>query len=117
MLSAVDIVHKHLSFKLGRAMIENYKSVFGWIKMPFVLLKIAKNHSSKTLPNLKLLPDYEMAQKVKSEIAYTLGQALIKAWKNWYKGGPIKLVFELIKIQKEWNSKIKSLEIKKPLAS
>ena len=35
--SAKDRIHNHLSYKLGQAMIENSKSLLGYIRMPFVL--------------------------------------------------------------------------------
>ncbi|MCI7766324.1 MAG: hypothetical protein MSH45_07885, partial [Helicobacter sp.] len=35
--TAKDRIHNHLSYKLGQAMIENSKSLLGYIRMPFVL--------------------------------------------------------------------------------
>lgn len=43
----------------------------------------------------------------KNYLSYKLGQALIKASKNWYKGGYIKFIFEAIKITKEHKKRCK----------
>lgn len=37
--------------------------------------------------------------------SYKLGQALIKANKTWYKGGYIKLLFEIRKLKREFKNK------------
>ena len=58
---------------------------------------------------IKLLQDkinnleinYQKALKTKNHLSYKLGEALIRANKNWYKGGYIKFIFEVIKINKE----------------
>ncbi|RAZ49945.1 hypothetical protein [Campylobacter hyointestinalis] len=41
------------------------------------------------------------SQNIKNHLSYKLGAALIKAHKQWYKGGYIKFIFEAIKIQNE----------------
>ncbi|EAJ7834944.1 alpha-2,3-sialyltransferase, partial [Campylobacter jejuni] len=38
--------------------------------------------------------DYEEALKIKNYFSYKLGEAFIKASKNWYKGGYIKFIFK-----------------------
>ncbi|WP_096021044.1 hypothetical protein [Campylobacter lanienae] len=43
------------------------------------------------------------SQNIKNHLSYKLGNALIKAHKQWYKGGYIKFIFEAIKIQNEHN--------------
>ncbi|MBZ7933578.1 sugar transferase, partial [Campylobacter sp. RM10543] len=90
-------VKKHLAYKLGQAMIENSKSILGCIRMPFVLMKIYTRYkkeqktyrmlinvnSNLLLPKLKEYADYKEALKLKEHLSYKLGQALIKANKNW----------------------------------
>ena len=44
--------------------------------------------------------DYKEALKEKQSAPYRLGQALIKATKTWYKGGLIKLYFEINEIKR-----------------
>ncbi|WP_236863676.1 hypothetical protein [Campylobacter devanensis] len=56
----------------------------------------------------ELETSYQKAIKVKNHLIYKLGQALIKANKNWYKGGYIKFIFEAMKIKKEHKNKDKS---------
>ena len=50
------------------------------------------------IKNLKI--NNQKAQNIKNHLSYKLGNALIKAHKNWYKGGYIKFIFEAIKIKK-----------------
>ena len=56
----------------------------------------------------ELETNYQKAIKVKNHLSYKLGQALIKANKNWYKGGYIKFIFEAMKIKQEHKNKDKS---------
>ncbi|EIL5864436.1 hypothetical protein LL405_001674, partial [Campylobacter jejuni] len=108
-----------LSYKLGQAMIVNSKSILGYIRMPFVLSYIYDKHkqeqkiyqekikkdSSLILPPLESYPDYKEALKEKECFTYKLGQELIKANKNWYGGGYIKLLLEIRKLKREYNKK------------
>ncbi|WP_236862101.1 hypothetical protein [Campylobacter vicugnae] len=108
-------IHNQLSYKLGQAMIANSKSIWGYIRMPYVLSyikdmhkkeQIAYNEKIKANPSLKLpplesYPDYKEALKEKECLTYKLGEAMIEASKNWYKGGYIKLWFKCKNIQKE----------------
>ncbi|HDZ4994596.1 TPA: sugar transferase [Campylobacter jejuni] len=113
-------VQNHLAYKLGQAMIDNSKSIWGYIRMPFVLSYIRDKHFKEQLayaqkikinpdlilPPLENCPDYEEALKIKNYFSYKLGEAFIKASKNWYKGGYIKfLFFDLFNLNK---NKIKS---------
>ncbi|EHJ7736630.1 alpha-2,3-sialyltransferase, partial [Campylobacter jejuni] len=52
------------------------------------------------LPPLETYPDYDEALREKECFTYKLGEAFIKASKNWYGGGYIKLLFEIRKIEK-----------------
>ncbi|WP_180380937.1 hypothetical protein [Campylobacter devanensis] len=45
----------------------------------------------------------QKAQNIKNHLSYKLGNALIQAHKQWYKGGYIKFIFEAIKIKNEHN--------------
>lgn len=106
-------IQNQLSYRLGQAMIVNSKSLLGYIRMPFVLSYIKDKHkqeqqiyqekikqdSSLVLPSLENYHDYEEALKEKECLSYKLGQALIQASKTWYKGGYIKLLFEIKRIK------------------
>ena len=112
-------VQKHLAYKLGQALIENSKSIKGYIRLPYVLSyikdkhkaeqkayneKILKNPSLK-LPSLDSYQDYEAALKEKECLTYRLGEALMKANKEWYKGGYIKFYFESKRLRKEFKKR------------
>lgn len=117
--SAKVRIQNQLSYKLGQAMIVNSKSILGYIRMPFVLSYIYDKHkqeqkiyqekikkdSSLILPQLESYPDYKEALKEKECFTYKLGQELIKANKNWYGGGYIKLLLEIRKLKREYNKK------------
>ncbi|MFG5111776.1 hypothetical protein O8I57_05015 [Campylobacter lari] len=109
-------IHNQLSYKLGQTMIINSKSIFGILCMPIYIIstiitynqeqkiykaKIKKDPSLK-LPPLEEYPDYKEALKEKECLTYKLGQALIQANKTWYKGGYIKLWFEVRKLKREF---------------
>lgn len=95
-------------------MVENHSTLLGKFKLPFVLLGIVWKHRArqreylkiiKVKPWLKVPPmeyyeDYKEALKEKQSVPYRLGQALIKATKTWYKGGLIKLYFEINEIKR-----------------
>ncbi|EKA0814976.1 hypothetical protein OJ510_001113 [Campylobacter coli] len=111
--TAKSRIQNQLSYKLGQAMIVNSKSLLGYIRMPFVLSYIKDKHKqeqkiyqekikkdpSLKLPPLENYPDYKEALKEKECLTYKLGEALIKANKTWYKGGYVKLWFEIRKLQ------------------
>ncbi|WP_455940654.1 coiled-coil domain-containing protein [Helicobacter pullorum] len=114
--TAKDRIHNHLSYKLGQAMIENSKSLLGYIRMPYVLSYIKDKHKQEQqqyqeaikknpnlkLPNLESYPDYKESLKEKECLTYKLGEAFIKASKTWYKGGYVKLWFEVRKLKGEY---------------
>ena len=117
--TAKQRIHNHLSYKLGKAMIENSKSILGYIRMPYVLSYIKEQHNKeqkqyqeqiKKNPNLKLpklesYKDYKEALKEKECFTYKLGEALMKADRTWYKGGYVKLWFEAKRLEREYREK------------
>ncbi len=112
--SAKTRIQNQLSYKLGQAMIANSKSFLGYIRMPFALSYIKDKHKqeqkiyqekikkdpSLKLPPLETYPDYQEALKEKECFTYKLGEALIKANKTWYKGGYVKMWFEIRKLKR-----------------
>ncbi|EIT8309524.1 hypothetical protein L3L52_000975 [Campylobacter coli] len=110
-------IQNQLSYKLGQAMIINSKSLLGYLIMPMILLNIIISHKQAqkayklkikknpnlALPPLESYPDYKEALKEKECLTYKLGEALIKANNNWYKGGYVKIWFEVrrLKINRE----------------
>lgn len=111
--TAKERITNTLSYKLGQAMIKNSNSVIGYIKMPFILNNIRINHAKEKiayhnkiknnlnlkLPSLDNYSDYPEALKLKNHLSYKLGEALIDASKNWYKGGYIKFLFKINKLK------------------
>ncbi|ECR1819930.1 capsular biosynthesis protein, partial [Campylobacter jejuni] len=97
-LSALQRVRNHLCYKFGVALIENSKSILGYIRMPYVLSHIKDKHKQEqkayeekikenpnlALPPLETYPDYNEALKEKECFTYKLGQEFIKASQNWY---------------------------------
>ncbi|WP_157978183.1 hypothetical protein [Helicobacter burdigaliensis] len=108
--SATQRIKNQLSYKLGVALINNSKSLLGYIRMPYVLSYIKETHQKEQElykqsitqnPNLKLpplesYPDYEEAIKIKNHLTYKLGEALIKA-NNVREGGKNTLLYPLLK--------------------
>ena len=112
-------IKNQLCYQFGNIMIKNFSSIWNIIRLPYMLKKTfnrykleqkAYNEKIKANPNLKLpplesYPDYAEAMKIKNHLSYKLGEALIKAHKSWYKGGYIKLWFDISKIKKEHKNK------------
>ncbi|EAL9280737.1 alpha-2,3-sialyltransferase, partial [Campylobacter coli] len=113
--TAKQRIQNQLSYKLGQTMIINSKNIFGILFMPVYIIstllshkqeqkiyqeKIKKDPSLK-LPPLENYPDYKEALKLKNHLSYKLGQALIKANKTWYKGGYIKMLFEIRELKQK----------------
>ncbi|WP_136696356.1 alpha-2,3-sialyltransferase [Campylobacter jejuni] len=112
-------IQNQLSYKLGQAMILNSKSILGYLIMPMALLSIIISHKqeqkiyqekikkdpSLKLPPLESYPDYKEALKLKNHLSYKLGEALIQANKTWYKGGYVKILFEIGKLKREFRNR------------
>ncbi|RDU61621.1 hypothetical protein [Helicobacter ganmani] len=124
LITAKHRIHNHLAYKLGSAMILNSKSLWGYIRMPYVLsyikethrkeiadyeARVAKNPSLK-LPPLESYTDYKQALKEKECFTYKLGKALITA--NSVRGGGrifayLQFFQEVRKLKKEFRGKHK----------
>ena len=113
--TAKSRIKNQLSYKLGEAMIANSKSLWGYIKMPYILSYIKETHQtnqklyqekikanpSLKLPPLETYPDYNEAIKIKEHLSYKLGEALIDADKSKLKLGYLTLWFKCKNITKE----------------
>ncbi|ENZ3914281.1 DUF2972 domain-containing protein [Campylobacter jejuni] len=116
--SAIERVKNHLAYKLGQAMIDfaNSSSGGGYIALFKKLYKIKKQHKKEQkiyqqtiqvfpqlkYPSLEACSDYEQALKYKFHLSYMLGEVLIKAYQNWYKGAGFKLKNNIKKANKEF---------------
>ncbi|MBZ7929183.1 hypothetical protein [Campylobacter molothri] len=109
-LFAVFLIKQHLSYKLGKRIMET-KSILDIIKLPLDLKNIIdfhkKNQSISVGTKIEDCLDYNEALKFKEHLSYKLGKVLINAHRNWYKGGYIKLIFDIIKLKKEFQRKNK----------
>ncbi|WP_180379159.1 hypothetical protein [Campylobacter lanienae] len=113
--TAKSRIKNQLSYKLGQAMIANSKSLWGYIRMPYILSYIKETHQknqklyqekikanpSLKLPPLESYPDYNEAIKIKEHLSYKLGEALINADKSKLKLGYLTLWFKCKNITKE----------------
>ncbi|ECL3805977.1 DUF2972 domain-containing protein [Campylobacter jejuni] len=118
MNSAIERVKNHLAYKLGQAMIDftNSSSGGGYIALFKKLYKIKKQHKKEQkiyqqtiqifpqlkYPSLETCPDYNEALRYKFHLSYMLGEVLIKAYQNWYKGAGFKLKNNIKKANKEF---------------
>lgn len=112
-------IQNHLSYKLGQALIINSKSLWGYLRMPYVLSYIKDKHKQdqkvcrskirEENPYLALMPleNYpEEALKEKECFTYKLGEAFIMADKAWYKGGYLKFYFkDMPRLKREFQKK------------
>ncbi|ERF78449.1 hypothetical protein N561_06390, partial [Gallibacterium anatis 12656/12] len=83
LFGAPERVKQQLNYQLGAKMIENSRSLSGWLKMPFSLSHIQReykkyNQQQKTLPRLEEYQDYLQSEKVKRHLSYQLGELYLK---------------------------------------
>ena len=109
-----------LEYRLCHTIVESFKSTIGIFKLSFRLIDALikykkeqkiykeniKHNPNLKLPELKSYSDYEYALRLKNHLSYNLGKALIQANKNWYKGGYVKFIFEVIKIKKDYRKRV-----------
>ncbi|MBZ7969384.1 hypothetical protein [Campylobacter molothri] len=102
-------IQNYLSYRLGQVMIANSKNMLKMILIPlhlFIVFLAYKQEKKSIKPELiKRYINKEELIKQKQLLVYQLGEALIRAHKNWYKGGYFKLIFDIIKIKKEFKNK------------
>ncbi|EGJ2905411.1 hypothetical protein LR900_001509, partial [Campylobacter lari] len=94
-------VKNHLSYKLGMTFLNNSKTFIDYIKLPFLLFEVTRQHKkekqefktqakdhnlSPALPPLEECLDYKEVLKIQNGLPYKIGISLIKANKEWYKG-------------------------------
>ncbi|EAI2146365.1 hypothetical protein EKP35_06795 [Campylobacter lari] len=111
--SAKKYIYDHLAYKLGLAYNIYSKGLSNKLMLPIILIYISKEHKrikmtrrKKILENLELempclknYPDYNESLTEKDSYNYKLGEIIINAHKNWYKGGYIKMMFDIYKLK------------------
>ncbi len=105
------VMENHLSYKLGKIAFNCHnQGLKGYFKMPFLLIKeslIYQKNQKQYLKKLKAYPfikqnNIQVMQLAANNGFYRLGAAILKATKNWYKVGYIKLIFEILALKKEF---------------
>lgn len=84
-IGAAERVKQHLSYRLGKVMLEGSRSLKGWATMPVALLaevrmyrKERADRMTKKLPPLHSYSDAHEAERVKRHLAYRLGKSLLE---------------------------------------
>ncbi|EII0701331.1 DUF2972 domain-containing protein [Campylobacter lari] len=122
--SAIDRIKNQLAYKFGFAILECKKKRKGYIKLLYQLYTIKKEHSLQikiykqtvkvfpqlTYPKLKDCKDYEDSMRYTFHLSYIIGSVLIKAHRDWYKGGYFFLYKNIIQAKKDYEV-IKNLHI------
>ncbi|HDX3452110.1 TPA: hypothetical protein ROD35_001100 [Campylobacter coli] len=115
--SAKDRIRNHLAYKLGLAYSIYSKGIFSKLMLPIILIYIVKEHKrnkiiqkkissenpTMSLPCLKNYSDYKESLLEKNSFNYKLGEIIINGHKNWYKGGYIKMFFDIYRLKSKQN--------------
>ncbi|EFS3143560.1 hypothetical protein HX403_001370 [Campylobacter coli] len=115
--SAKDYIYNHLAYKLGLAYSIYSKGIFSKLMLPIILIYIVKEHKrnkiiqkkissenpTMSLPCLKNYSDYKESLLEKNSFNYKLGEIIINGHKNWYKGGYIKMFFDIYRLKSKQN--------------
>ena len=108
--SAVLIVKNHLSYKLGRVLLE-CKSLKDFIELPIIIkyflaeAKSEKAYFRSFSFEIEKLEDYVEGCNVKNYFSYQLGKLIIESFKNWHKGYLLLLPYKLLVLYKKKMSK------------
>lgn len=97
--SAQYRVKNHLSYKLGNAIlaIKDLKSFFFSI---LNIIKIVCNHRQLQNSSRRCYDEVN-ALRIQNSFSYRLGQLILAAHKNWYKGGYFKLFSDIRRLRNE----------------
>ncbi|MHB71410.1 hypothetical protein EBI20_09180, partial [Campylobacter jejuni] len=116
--SAISRIKNQLAYKLGSCIIEHNANGGGYLSLIYKLYKIKKEYSKerklykqtiKIFPNLiypdiKTLNDYNDSIRVKFHLSYMLGETLIQANKNKFKGGYLTLFKDIKQTKKDYKT-------------
>lgn len=100
LLGAAERIQQQLTYRLGATMIQNSRSLGGWIGMPFALIGTTRKHRAEvrargdaTRPPVFRYDDRQEAERVKKQLSYRLGAAFLRNVKSPI--GWIRLPFAL----------------------
>ncbi|MDO4674672.1 capsule biosynthesis protein CapA [Campylobacter sp.] len=92
-LPSLTLPKRHcLAYVLGKTMIENSHSFWGYIRMPYVLSYVKERYLQEAA-DLKARGEYYDFYEDGHSLSFQLGSALIKAHKNRYIGGYLHFIF------------------------
>ncbi|EAK6073327.1 hypothetical protein BSN48_08695 [Campylobacter jejuni] len=89
--SAVLIVKNHLSYKLGKILLE-CKNLKDFVEIPIIIKyflwesKNEKAYFKSFLFEIEKLDDYNQSCSIRNYLSYQLGKLIIESFKGWYKG-------------------------------
>lgn len=82
---AADRVKQQLSYRLGATLIDNSRTVGGWLSMPWAVRRVVAqyrrdlpHHQAKNLPPIHTYADAYEADRVRNHLSYRLGEAFLK---------------------------------------
>ncbi|HEB9333001.1 TPA: DUF2972 domain-containing protein [Campylobacter coli] len=113
---AVERVKNHLAYKVGSCVLYNKKKKFSFFILLYKLYKIKSEHykelknyqvliklfPSLRYPKLEECSNYKECIKVKFHLSYMLGQAILEADKNKFKGGYFRLWQDIKRVNQEY---------------
>lgn len=110
---AADRVKQQLSYRLGATMIDQSRSLGGWLCMPFTLRAEVQRfkqdqakRGEKKLPPITQYSDASEAEKIKQHLSYRLGARMIANSKSL--GGWVAMPWALLKEVKTFQKKRQS---------
>ena len=116
---AADRIQGQLSYRLGRALISQSRSVKGWISLPWTLrrvireFRVEKNtRNNEKLPRIDSYADAYEADRVRQHLSFRLGSVLIQRSRSPI--GWVILPWALIKVLKDFRNGVSWSE---PVAS
>ncbi|MCR6574654.1 hypothetical protein CINS5995_07910, partial [Campylobacter insulaenigrae] len=108
--NAALIVKNHLSYKLGKILLE-CKSFGDLIELPMIVRYFIKESKKEKIYlessffELEKLDCYEQSCNIKKYFSYQLGNIIIKSFKNWYKGDLLLLPYKIFILYKNLKKK------------
>lgn len=79
-IGAYMLVHSSLEYQLGSTIIAGFKSIWNFLKMPYVLFKIFKKYKKNVgigESDLSFYLDYKEALKLKRHLSYRIGRKVV----------------------------------------
>ncbi|EPP1520760.1 hypothetical protein ACUMOB_001594, partial [Campylobacter coli] len=104
--SAILIVKNHLSYKLGKILLE-CKTLRDFIELPIIIKYFLQEEKKEKIYfksfsfRLEELDDYNQSCSIKKYFSYQLGKMVIESFKGWYKGYLLLLPYRIFILYKK----------------